>query len=162
MRFRLRAAVAALPFLVLAAACGGGDITSPDARDVTYAPELGVDLDQMTRTASGLYYQDLVLGEGTPAASGNHLVVLYTGWLSNGTKFDERQDETNPIVFRLGFGEVIAGWEEGLVGMREGGTRKLVIPPALGYGDRRNGSIPANSVLVFDVTLLDVQSAAGT
>jgi FKBP-type peptidyl-prolyl cis-trans isomerase FkpA len=156
MRVPLRATMLALPALLLALACGG-DVTSPGADDVTYAPELGINLSQMTRTASGLYYQDVTVGDGTAATSGRGVLVLYRGWLSNGTLFDERQDPDDPIGFTLGIGEVIRGWDEGLVGMREGGTRKLVIPPALAYGDQRNGPIPANSVLVFEVTLLDVQ-----
>lgn len=156
MRVPLRATLLALPALLLALGCRG-EVTSPGAEDVTYAPELGIDLSQMTRSASGLYYQDVTVGDGTAAASGQGVMVLYRGWLSNGTLFDERQDPADPIGFTLGNGEVIRGWDEGLIGMREGGTRKLVIPPALAYGDQRNGPIPANSVLVFEVTLLDVQ-----
>jgi FKBP-type peptidyl-prolyl cis-trans isomerase FkpA len=138
-----------LPLALFASACD--DPTAVDPRNVTFAPELGVDLDAMTRTSSGLYYQDLETGEGEPASAGEEVSVLYQGWLPDGTLFDQRQDPGNPFVFTLGTGRVIAGWDEGVAGMRPGGLRLLVIPPALGYGDRPTGPIPANSVLVFKV-----------
>jgi FKBP-type peptidyl-prolyl cis-trans isomerase len=82
--------------------------------------------------------------------------VLYRGWLPDGTLFDERQNAANPFRFRLGAGSVIAGWDQGVQGMRAGGVRRLVIPPSLGYGDRPMGAIPPNSVLVFEIRLLSV------
>lgn len=139
-------------FLLALSACD--DATGVDPRDVTFAPELGVDLDVMTRTSSGLYYQDLEAGEGAAASAGQQVSVLYQGWLPDGTLFDQRQDPGNPFVFTLGVGGVIPGWDEGVAGMRPGGLRLLVIPPDLGYGDQTNGPIPANSVLVFRVRRL--------
>lgn len=142
--------------LTFTAACDD-DATGVDPRNVTFAPELEVDLNVMTRTSSGLYYQDLEPGEGEPAAAGQEVAVLYQGWLSDGTLFDQRQDPSNPFRFPLGTGWVIAGWDEGVAGMRPGGLRKLVIPPSLGYGDQPNGPIPPNSVLVFEIRLLSAE-----
>lgn len=150
---KLRLPILILP-LVLLAASACDDPTTVDPRDVTFAPELGVDLDAMTRTSSGLYYQDLETGEGVAVTAGQRVAVLYRGWLPDGTLFDQRQDPDNPFRFDLGAGRVIAGWDEGVAGMRPGGLRLLVIPPSLGYGDRPAGSIPPNSVLVFEVRLL--------
>lgn len=141
--------------LIIATACD--DPTGVDPRDVTFAPELGVDLDAMTRTSTGLYYQDLEVGEGAAATAGQVVAVLYRGWLPQGTLFDQAQDPTDPLRFRLGTGRVIAGWDEGVAGMRPGGLRLLVIPPSLGYGDRPVGPIPGNSVLVFEVRLLSAE-----
>jgi FKBP-type peptidyl-prolyl cis-trans isomerase FkpA len=139
----------------IGAACGS-DPAGIDARDVTFAPELGIDLDAMTRSSNGLYLQDLEEGTGTTALAGRTVAVLYRGWLPDGTLFDERQNAANPFRFRLGAGSVIAGWDQGLQGMRSGGVRRLVIPPSLGYGDRPTGSIPPNSVLVFEIRLMSV------
>jgi FKBP-type peptidyl-prolyl cis-trans isomerase FkpA len=85
-------------------------------------------------TSSGLQYDDLKVGQGSAANFGSEVLVHYTGWLTDGTKFDSSRDRDEPFGFALGQGNVIAGWEEGVSGMRVGGLRKLVIPPALGYG----------------------------
>ena len=125
--------------------------------DAGFAPELGVDLDAMTQTASGLHYQDLTVGDGATAQAGDSVSVHYTGWLTDGTKFDSSVDRGEPFTFHLGAGQVIPGWDEGVAGMRVGGKRKLVIPPELGYGDRgAGGVIPGGATLVFDVELLEV------
>lgn len=126
--------------------------------DDGFAPELGVDLDAMTETASGLMYQDLVVGDGEVAQAGDSVSVHYTGWLKDGTKFDSSVDRGEPFVFHLGQGRVIPGWDEGVAGMRVGGKRKLVIPPELGYGDAGAGGglIPGGATLVFDVELLEI------
>lgn len=142
--------------LLMALAGCGDDPTEIDVRDVTFAPELGVDLDAMIRTASGLYYQDLEIGSGNTAVPGRWVDVLYRGWLADGTLFDEAQDPNDPLVFRLGVGMVIRGWDEGVRGMQVGGVRRLVVPPSLGYGDQPRGPIPANSVLVFEVRVLSI------
>jgi FKBP-type peptidyl-prolyl cis-trans isomerase FkpA len=111
-----------------------------------------------TTTASGLVFEDLVVGTGNAAASGQKVSVHYTGWLTNGTKFDSSKDRGEPFVFPLGKGHVIKGWDEGVAGMKVGGKRKLTIPPQLGYGARGAGNvIPANATLVFEVELLDVK-----
>ena len=108
-------------------------------------------------TASGLIYEEITVGAGAAAASGQRVTVHYTGWLTNGTKFDSSKDRNDPFEFHLGQGQVIAGWDEGVAGMKVGGTRKLTIPPALGYGARgAGGVIPPNATLVFEVELLAV------
>lgn len=128
---------------------------APDVEDTTFATGLGVDLTKMTKTASGLYYQDLTVGAGVAAVSGNHVTVHYTGFLSNGSTFDTSIGKV-PFGFTIGQSEVIKGWDEGVVGIRVGGTRRLVIPASLGYGPVQNGAIPANSVLVFIVQLVSI------
>lgn len=115
-------------------------------------------------SSSAPYSQvDLLAGTGTEAATGNTLTVNYTGWLYDGSKPDGKGLQfdssigADPFQFILGTQSVIAGWDKGLVGMKVGGIRRLVIPPSLGYGDTRNHSIPAYSTLVFDVELVAVQ-----
>ena len=108
-------------------------------------------------TASGLQYWDLKTGSGATAAPGNTVSVHYTGWLSDGEKFDSSLDRSRPFEFRLGAGRVIKGWDEGVAGMKVGGKRQLRIPPALGYGANGTGPIPPNATLVFDVELLEVK-----
>jgi FKBP-type peptidyl-prolyl cis-trans isomerase FkpA len=112
----------------------------------------------VTTTASGLVIEEVVLGTGAEATPGKLVVVHYTGWLTDGTKFDSSHDRNDPFVFPLAQRYVIPGWDEGVQGMRVGGTRKLTIPPELGYGARgAGGVIPPNATLVFDVTLIDVK-----
>lgn len=122
-----------------------------------YAPELGVDLAGMTRTPSGLYYRDTEPGTGEEAQLGRMVEVHYTGWLADGTRFDSSHDRGDTFDFVLGTGAVIPGWEEGIAGMRTGGRRRLVIPPALGYGRDGYGIIPPNATLVFETELVSVQ-----
>ena len=115
----------------------------------------------MITTASGLQFQDLTLGEGELAEAGQQVSVHYTGWLYNdsvkGAKFDSSKDRGDPFDFSLGAGMVIKGWDEGVQGMKVGGTRLLVIPPQLGYGARgAGGVIPPNATLMFEVELLGV------
>jgi FKBP-type peptidyl-prolyl cis-trans isomerase len=111
------------------------------------------------RTPSGLVYWDIRVGNGEAAKEGSHVRVHYTGWLTNGKKFDSSVDAGKPFDFTIGNGEVIKGWEEGVAGMRVGGKRQLRIPPALGYGAEGTpgGPIPPNANLIFDVQLLGVQ-----
>lgn len=109
-------------------------------------------------TDSGLKYEDLVVGEGAAAAPGQHVVVHYTGWLVDGSKFDSSLDRGDPFDFPLGRGMVIRGWDEGVSGMQVGGKRRLTIPPQLGYGARgAGGVIPPNATLVFEVELLEIR-----
>lgn len=104
-----------------------------------------------------LKIEDLVIGSGTATKNGDKLSVHYTGTLLDGAKFDSSLDRGTPFEFTLGAGEVIKGWDEGLLGMKVGGKRKLVIPPSLGYGERQAGKIPPNSTLVFEVKLLEIK-----
>ncbi|HKU70903.1 MAG TPA: FKBP-type peptidyl-prolyl cis-trans isomerase [Burkholderiales bacterium] len=110
-----------------------------------------------TTTPSGLTIDDLVVGNGAAAAAGQQVTVHYTGWLTDGKKFDSSKDRNDPFVFPLGAGRVIKGWDEGVQGMKVGGKRKLTIPADLGYGARgAGGVIPPNATLVFEVELLGV------
>jgi len=109
-----------------------------------------------TTTASGLQYWDITVGGGATATAGKTVKVHYTGWLTNGKKFDSSVDRGQPFSFPLGGGQVIKGWDEGVAGMKVGGKRQLHIPPDLGYGARgAGGVIPPNATLIFDVELLD-------
>jgi FKBP-type peptidyl-prolyl cis-trans isomerase FkpA len=112
----------------------------------------------MITTDSGLQYEDLTEGTGAAAKAGDSVEVHYTGWLTNGKKFDSSLDRGKPFAFSLGAGRVIKGWDEGVAGMKVGGKRKLLIPAALGYGARgAAGVIPPNADLVFEVELLGVR-----
>ncbi|HXO20182.1 MAG TPA: FKBP-type peptidyl-prolyl cis-trans isomerase [Thermoanaerobaculia bacterium] len=109
-------------------------------------------------TRSGLRYVDLKVGEGDEAKAGQIVEVHYTGWLTDGTKFDSSLDHKEPLKFVLGAGQVIEGWDQGVAGMKVGGKRKLTIPPGLGYGPQGAGSvIPPNATLVIEVELLKVR-----
>jgi FKBP-type peptidyl-prolyl cis-trans isomerase FkpA len=111
----------------------------------------------MITTTSGLKYEDLIIGTGATAKSGQTVTVHYTGWLTDGQKFDSSKDRRDPFQFVLDGGMVIRGWDEGVQGMQVGGVRKLTIPPQLGYGARgAGGVIPPNATLVFEVELLAV------
>jgi len=106
-------------------------------------------------TDSGLQYEEITIGEGATATAGNRVSVHYTGWLTDGKKFDSSKDRNDPFDFNLGAGQVIKGWDEGVQGMKIGGVRKLTIPPELGYGARgAGGVIPPNATLVFEVEFL--------
>jgi FKBP-type peptidyl-prolyl cis-trans isomerase FkpA len=124
--------------LLTLTACGGGDSgTAP--------------------TGGGtLVIEDLVVGTGATAVAGDTLTVHYVGTLTNGTKFDSSYDRGTPFVFRLGAGQVIAGWDQGVPGMKVGGKRRLTIPPDLAYGSRGQGVIPPNATLLFDVELVSI------
>lgn len=151
-----RALLCALP--LLAVACGDASGPSdPDLSTVQFAPALGVDIATMTRVGSGVYIKDLVPGTGAVVATGRTLQVRYRGFLANGTEFENNlaPKPTFPLV--LGQRRVIAGWEQGILGMKVGGKRLLVIPPSLGYGSEPYGPIPGSSVLVFEVEIVSMQ-----
>jgi len=130
--------LAVLILLALAACGGGGDSgTSPSG-------------------GGTLVIEDLVVGTGATAAVGDTVTVHYVGTFTNGTKFDSSYDRGQPYPFQIGAGRVIAGWEQGVPGMKIGGKRRLTIPPSLAYGNQAVGSIPANSTLVFDIDLVSI------
>ena len=111
-------------------------------------------------TASGLTIEDTVIGKGAAATAGRDVTVHYAGWLADGTQFDSSREKQDPFQFTLGKKEVMAGWEEGLRGMKVGGTRKLTVPPQLAYGEDGAGdTIPPNATLTFEVELLAVHDS---
>lgn len=132
-------------------ACGDDPTSPTKIEDAEFAPSLGVNLANMTKTASGLYYEDLELGSGDVATGGLEARVAYAGWLVDGTQFDAGE-----FGFVLGSGQVVPGFDEGVRGMRPGGVRLVVLPPELGYGSRGSGPIPPNSILVFRIELLEL------
>ena len=145
---RLGAGVA---LAVLTTGCiGEPDVVFQVIEETTFAPSLNIDLDAMEILTSGLYWQGLEVGTGDRLEIGLNALVRYTGWLSDGTQFD--MNDTG-FSFLMGNNEVIRGWEEGMLGMLVGGSRRIVIPPSLAYAGQARGSIPAGSILVFEVTL---------
>lgn len=115
------------------------------------------DMKKQATDSAKLQIEDIKVGTGRIVTSGDTVVMHYTGTLENGKKFDSSLDRGQPFETRIGVGQVIAGWDMGVPGMKVGGKRKLVIPPALGYGERGIGSIPPNSTLIFEVELLDIK-----
>ena len=109
------------------------------------------------RNIDGMKIEDLKVGSGEEAVNGKLVIVDYVGKLTDGTVFDSSKNFGKPFGFVLGNGEVIKGWEKGILGMKVGGKRKLTIPPELAYGDREMGDIPANSILIFEVDLLEIK-----
>ena len=143
---------------LIAAACGSDaapNIPSNPAVE-TYAAALGVNIAAMTKRNDNLYVQDLTVGTGAEAVAGRTLDMRYTGWLTNGNRFDSNVGGP-AFSFTLGAGMVIPGWDQGVAGMKVGGKRKLVIGSALGYGPGGSGPIPPNATLVFDVELVAVR-----
>jgi len=140
--------VASIAFLLALALMGWAQSDTSAPTKVTGKP---------VTTSSGLKYWDIKEGTGATAAAGQRVKVHYTGWLTNGKKFDSSVDRNKPFEFVLGQGMVIKGWDEGVAGMKVGGKRQLQIPPELGYGSRgAGGVIPPNATLIFDVELLGV------
>jgi FKBP-type peptidyl-prolyl cis-trans isomerase len=112
---------------------------------------------QSQPSESKLKVEDEKVGTGPAVKSGDTISINYVGTLTNGTKFDSSYDRGTPFETQIGVGQVIKGWDEGVVGMKVGGKRKLTIPPSLGYGDQAQGSIPANSTLIFEVELVSIK-----
>jgi len=146
--------------LPLAAACAkeksgtvGGGAGTGAIESATFAPALNVNLSASTKLPSGLYYRELAPGTGPEVKAGQQVAASYTGWLTNGTQFDSNAGGA-PFSFRVGAHQVIEGWDEGVVGMKVGGKRQLIIPPALGYGPAGSGPIPPNAILVFTVEVV--------
>jgi peptidylprolyl isomerase len=173
---RLRLAVAVPALGLVLAACGADATDTPvptgaagtqPAASCTPAPAGGDNFTQAvpitTTTADGLKYGDIVVGTGPVPAKGDNLTMQYTGWLTNGCEFDtSRQPGRTAFQFVIGAGNVIGGWDEGILTMHVGGKRRLVIPPALGYGASGQGPIPPNATLIFDVELLAIGGPSPT
>jgi FKBP-type peptidyl-prolyl cis-trans isomerase len=126
------------------------DKTEPDMESLSLSGK-------ETTTNTGLKYVDEVVGTGESPSPGRIVIVHYTGWLENGTKFDSSVDRGRPFEFPIGARRVIKGWDEGVMTMKVGGKRKLIVPPDLGYGARGVGPIPPNSTLIFEVELLGMR-----
>ena len=145
-----------LPLLPLTAtflASCGDDPAGPQAiEDAPFAASLQIDLAAMTRTATGLYYEEIAPGSGDSVAAGQTATVAYTGWLIDGRIFDSGE-----FSFRLGAGQVVAGFDEGVTGMRPGGIRRIIVPPALGYGNRGSGPVPPDAIMIFRIELLAIE-----
>lgn len=142
-RFIKLAVITTLATLIAATVFAAKDTQKEEGKTVT--------------TTSGLKYIDVVVGKGASPVTGKQVKVHYTGTLENGAKFDSSVDRKEPFSFVIGVGQVIKGWDEGVMTMKAGGKRKLIIPSALGYGARgAGGVIPPNATLLFDVELLDV------
>lgn len=112
--------------------------------------------------AENVKIEDIEVGEGPEVKKGDTVVMHYTGTLADGKKFDSSVDRNEPFETKIGVGEVIQGWDLGIVGMKVGGKRKLTIPPSLGYGETGSGSIPPNSILIFDLELLEIKDSTAT
>jgi len=123
----------------------------------TATPSATAAAENFITMSDGLKIEDIREGTGPAVVAGNTVTVNYLGTLQDGTKFDSSYDRNAPFTTQIGVGQVIKGWDEGIVGMKVGGKRKLVIPPSLGYGDQSAGSIPPNSTLVFEVELLGIK-----
>lgn len=154
MRFRLLTTLVAA---ALAAGCGSDSPTAVSIEQTTFASSLGVNLSASTKLPSGLYYRDITAGTGATLASGQTVGMRYVGSFANGEVFDSNPEPKPIFSFKLGAGQVIKGWDLGLVGMKVGGRRQLIIPPELAYGPNDYGPIPGNSVLVFTVDAISAQ-----
>jgi FKBP-type peptidyl-prolyl cis-trans isomerase len=153
--------IASLMLVVaLFVACGGGESGGDATEPGSGSSDEEATCDQgEVETDSGLKYEILECGDGETAEKGDTVSVHYVGTLADGTKFDSSRDRGEPFTFPLGAGQVIQGWDEGVAGMKIGETRKLTIPPELGYGPSGTGPIPPNATLIFEVELLDITTA---
>lgn len=158
---RTRLIAAALAVSLTACASGGGAAgrAAPVERpmeSIPFASSLDIQLDKMTKTSTGLRYRDIDVGTGPVIKEHMDIKVLYTGYLTNGVKFDST-GVGQPLTIPIGRGRVIKGWDEGIIGMRVGGRRQLIVPPELAYGSNRAGSIPPDATLVFDVKVVSAK-----
>jgi len=155
--------VSLLALVVAVAGCGTPAAETPETPAATEQPAAETPAEEpaaeqpIAEDVTELKVEDLVEGTGAEAKAGDNVTVHYTGWLTDGTKFDSSVDSGQPFQFPLGAGRVIAGWDQGVEGMKEGGKRKLIIPASLGYGEQgAGGVIPPNATLVFEVELISV------
>ena len=152
------ATLATATAILLAAGCTKkSEQPSQPSNTTTTQTTAGTQANTQSATEPKVQIVDTVVGKGAEATTGKTVTVHYTGTLTDGTKFDSSVDRKEPFTFTLGAGQVIKGWDQGIVGMKVGGKRKLTIPPELAYGNNAVGAIPANSTLVFDVELLEVK-----
>ncbi len=149
-----------VPLVFAAVAACGSDTSGPDCAQATpntveattFAASLNVDIASLTKNNANVYFQDRVVGTGPLAEAGDAVRVSYTGWFADGSVFDA----SSSFPFILGLGQVIIGWDRGVEGMQVGGTRLLVLPPSVGYGLCDFRTIPGNSILVFEVQLIEI------
>lgn len=146
-----------LLLLAVNGGCSAAATTSLAPESITFAPALGVDMSAMQRTNDGVYYRDLVTGQGPSVRRGTRASVHFAAFLPDGTQVDAVAPPSAPVEFELGGGGVIRGWQSGVLGMRAGGQRQLVVPPALAYGGRQVGRIPPNATLVFVIKLVSAR-----
>ncbi|NEO39213.1 MAG: FKBP-type peptidyl-prolyl cis-trans isomerase [Moorea sp. SIOASIH] len=145
------------PQVVTTANSANPDVNDKQDLAMDSSSESETNMDQAVTTPSGLKYIDIVEGEGAMPETGQTVVVHYTGTLEDGSKFDSSRDRNSPFSFKIGIGQVIKGWDEGVGSMKVGGRRQLIIPPDLGYGaSGAGGVIPPNATLIFDVELLKI------
>ena len=150
---------AAIPTAPPLATAGGSCTPAPASTGAASSADSFTDAVCLVTTSDGLSYGDITTGTGAAPQKGQNITVQYTGWLTNGTQFDSsRKPGSTPFSFMIGATppQVIVGWDEGLLSMKVGGKRRLVIPPSLAYGSSPNGQIPANATLIFEVQLLSV------
>jgi|SRR5689334_3042086 len=153
--FRSIAGVAVLALLAACDLSTSPNVPAPiDPAKDTYAASLGVDIASMTKTSTGLYYKDKVVGTGTAAQKGDSVQVHYTLWLTNGTKVQSSKDTNTPLEFHTGVNQVIPGFEEGVLGMQPGGVRQLVVPPQLAWGAQGFPPVQPNANVVFELQYL--------
>lgn len=152
---RLPVAVTLIVAVLLAAACASAPLATPES--VAFDPSLGVQLESMERTRSGLYFRDTHEGTGNPVRRGQQVEVYYVARLPDGTQVDATVPPAAPMPFTVGSEAAIDAWNEGVLGMRPGGQRMLVAPAALAYGRRRVADVPSNSVLIFVVELVSAR-----
>ena len=151
----LRCSLLVMPLLITA--CGTDSVEPPTIEGTSFAASLGVNLATSTKTSEGLYYRDLTVGSGATVTTGQQLSVHYTLWLPNGSQI-ETSTNGAPYAFRVGTHAVIDGWDRGIPGMKVGGVRQLILPPALAYGEAGSPpSIGRNAILIFSVQVLSAQ-----
>jgi FKBP-type peptidyl-prolyl cis-trans isomerase len=146
--------------VLITAGCSAAAVVPPaiPIEAVSFAPSLRVDLTEMKRLPTGVYIRDLVVGdEGARVRHGSRVSVHYAGFLPDGTQVEHLALPSPPLVFEVGQRQVLRGWESGILDMREGGQRQLVIPPSQAYGERQVGRVPPNSTLVFVIKLVSVR-----
>ena len=150
----MRRMMSVVALAVAVTACG--EEKAATIEETTFAESLAINLATMTKSGSGLYWKDIVVGTGATATAGKQVGVHYAGFLTNGTQFDANQAGATPFSFQLGSHAVIAGFDEGLTGMKVGGRRQIIIPSELAYGNEGMGIIPKNAILVFTLDLVSV------